>query len=358
MCETIANKHNWTPELLDKEYTFSEEGEFSICVVGDMHLHGTNFSSRVDNYVETTIQKLSILRREMLAKGVRYLVCLGDIFHVPKERTDYEFAVIEEFQKFKKSGIEVFSIVGNHDISNERLELINKSSLGILFITKTINPFTKITFARGEKTPLVLTGCNFPNEPSPPEDKSAFNICVAHKFYDVSLSDDSLKQNDLELLGYNMYLLGHDHVPYDMTRVPIPTGVVGIVRPGSFMRATSHNYNTNRLVYMDEIKVGSRVEVVRHTLPVKSPEEVFPSSAINKEDLLNLNKVSKELASLVSQIYEGSNVRGSSVYEVLDSSPIETVIKDRITGYLELHGIYRKNSVVDGLEGESDVLDS
>ena len=340
MGEDIGQKRSWLPPFLDRKYVFDEGDNFSIAYVGDMHLHCSNFRSRVDNYPETCIEKLGILRKEMNSRGIKYLFCPGDIFHVPKERTDFEFAVMKEFYKFRDLGIKVFVSTGNHDISQERIENIEKSSLGLLYLSEAVLPFTKVTFRRGNKVPIVVTGLHFPNDVEPIQDLNAYNILACHKFYNI-VGEPSIFEKDLDFLGYNMYLMNHDHVPYPLKQVKTSSGMVTIVRPGSFMRATSHSYNTNRMVYMDEIKFNGHVEVIRNTLPVRAPEEIFSANTVDRVEDNSLMNISRQMVELVTKMYE-IDESGLSIYTILDQTSIDVKVKERIVMYLESFGIFRK----------------
>lgn len=352
--ETLRQSKTYVHPLCDKKYEIDlDSREFSIAVVGDMHLHGSTPKSRIDDYPDTCITKLAILRRQMLDLDCKYLFCAGDIFHVSKERSDFEYRVINEFLKFKEAGISVFISQGNHDLQNDRMDSIEKSSLGILYLTNTVNPFTEVVFNRGIPIPIVVTGLPFPNDVQPVTKFNAYNILCCHKFFDVGFDKDSIMSKDLEKYGYNMYICGHDHVVYDLKKIPTKDGVVSVVRPGSFTRGTAHNYNTKRMVYMDQIIFSSKVEVVRHTLPVKDPKEVFPASVTDKVEDPSLRDLSKQLADLVTHLY-ASGTSNNSVYSILDESPVDVKIKERIVQYLESHGIFRRDNVVATLENKEE----
>ena len=49
-------------------------------------------------------------------------------------------AVITEFLRFREVGIEVFSIVGNHDVAYEKMEYFDRSPLKTLFLSGAIKP--------------------------------------------------------------------------------------------------------------------------------------------------------------------------------------------------------------------------
>lgn len=111
MGETLQDSKTWVPELLDRKYVFEDDCKFAF--VGDMHLNSSTPKSRIDDYPQTMINKLDILRNAMIARGVKYVICGGDIFHKAKQPSDFEYKVANEFLKFREAGIEVFSIFGN-----------------------------------------------------------------------------------------------------------------------------------------------------------------------------------------------------------------------------------------------------
>lgn len=354
MSESLKDRKDWTPDLLNREFVINDEVEFAV--VGDMHLNSSTPKSRIDDYPQTMVDKLALLRRHLVERGVKYLILLGDVFHKSKQPSDFEFKVIREFLRFKEAGIQVFCITGNHDLQFDRLDTYEKSSLGLLYLTDTIQPFIKITFKRQGKKDVVIYGCHYPNDIPEVSDFDSYNILAAHKFYEFNLDKDSIKKEDLDINPFNMYLLGHDHVPYDLVTVRTKDGIVRIVRPGSFSRGTAHSYNNTRLVYIDIVRIKDRVEVVRDTLQVKKPEEIFSASVIDKIDTKDLsNDLSKQLSDLITKLYEVDD-NESSVYKVLDATQVDPKVKSRIEGYLYEAGIFRRNN---GLSDTNlDVSDS
>ena len=319
-----------------------EEGEvLKFTIIGDCHFNHATPKSRIDDYASTCVDKLESLRVSMLERGSKYLIMVGDIFHKPKQPVEFLVRIIQGFIKFKESGIRVFSIVGNHCEIFDRLDSLERTSLGLLFETGVIEHLDSITIRSKERVVNIL-GCDYPNDLPEVTDFKAYNIAVAHKFYEFDLSDESLQEKDLEKYGFNMLVLGHDHVPYDLKTVDTKMGKVRIVRPGSFMRGTSHSYNTKRRVYTDTIEFNGTIRVIRDVLPVKSPEEIFSSSVMDKVDTKDLNKdLSRRFIELVTKIYN-SDDNGMNVYNIIDDTSIDPAVKNRIELYLESAGIFRK----------------
>lgn len=344
MEETLRGPKVYVPQSLDNSYVYNVDSLETFAVIGDAHLNASTPKTRIDNYADTSIEKLELLRRTLIERGVKKLFMLGDVFHKATQPTVYENRIISQFLKFKESRIEVFVIFGNHDEINDRLDSYDRTTLGLLILTGVVKHFTKVTFNRPDKMPIVVTGLPYPNDIQGVTDFQVYNILMAHMFYNYSLDKDSLEKADLEKYGYNMYILGHDHMPYDNEKVETDMGKVSVIRPGAFMRGTSHNYNTKRLVNVDYVTISKEgISVKRDVLPVKPPEEVFPASVLDKVLDKDLSKnISKQLSDLITKMYELGD-KNNSVYTVLDASPVDIEIKKNIEMYLEQEGIFRKN---------------
>lgn len=339
-----GKKRQEVPPFLDRCYTITVPKDFKITFVGDMHLNHLAPKSRVDDYPQTGLDKLALLRRTMIERGSKYLICPGDVFHKAKQPTEFEIRVMREFQKFKEEGIRVFVIAGNHDLLQDRPDSFDRTTLGLMYISGTFEPFTEIRFKRKDSLDVVLHGVPYNTEIPYLKSYEDYNVLVGHEFFEFSLDKDSIVRSDCDLMGYNMMLLGHDHVPYDDVLVDTSFGSTRIVRPGSFMRGTSHNYNTNRMVYADTISFDGMVEVVRDTLPVKKPAEIFPASVMDKiDDKEQVRDLSKQFMELVSRLYETDDNK-VSVYSVLDETEMDVDVKKCIEAYLEQYGIFRKNA--------------
>lgn len=313
--------------------------ESKITFIGDCHLNHIAPKSRIDDYPQTSINKLESLRNLMLRKGSNYLIMLGDIFHKPKQPVDFLVKIIKEFQLFWDCGISVFTITGNHDISFDRLDTLEKGALGLLYEVGVIKHLDKIEVG----SRFIIDGIDYSQEIPIELDMSKYNILVAHMFYEFDLSEDSIKKEDLEKIGYNMLILGHDHVCYDNEVVKTPSGLVRIVRPGSFMRGTSHSYNVKRKPVCDTLVFDGKLSIERDIIPSLEPKEVFTSSVIDKPDNKQLSQdLAKEFNSLVNQLYNTEDNK-ISVYDVLDKIDVDSDVRERIIQYLEMKGIFRKS---------------
>ena len=136
--------------------------------------------------------------------------------------------------------------------------------------------------------------------------------------------------------GYNMVILGHDHIQY-------PSKLCGsslVVRPGSFSRGTAHYMNLVRGIDVADYSLDERtVEYV--PVACKESKYVFSTSAFHKEEKPDviISKVNEHMLSLVNSL-ERSDSK-SKVYDVLDKFEVSQDVKKVIEVYLVNEGIYR-----------------
>ena len=324
----------------------------TITFVGDSHFTSTTPKSRVDDYAETSIEKLESLLDICITKGYKHLVHLGDFSHIPNQPLSYVNAIIEVFQKFQDNGIKWYGIYGNHDLVHNDLDNSNKSLLGLMFKTGLIKELRTELFTTKEGYDIALHGYHYPEAIQPlmaREIKGKVNICVMHRYFEYRFSKSSLDRNQLSQLGYQVYATGHEHPPYDVMKFEDFT----LIRPGRFMRGTSDKHNVeDGNVYIDTISFNGSIEqprltCIRDIIPTKLPSNVFSILALNKDK--ESNKFLSDLSSKVSNLLDmmdSTSGTTNNVYSVLDKLQIDIRIKDRVESYLHKEGIYRNDSII------------
>lgn len=323
----------------------------NLVCLGDLHLSSRTPSSRVDDYSETSLEKLRAVLDLCLRKSYRHVLLPGDIYHTPIQPISYINAVIDVLKEFKENNITLYGIYGNHCLTHNSLAYADKSATGLLFKTGYVKELRSVEFLCNAGYTVGIHGFHYPEDITPAtalEQDSKINICVAHKFYKVGHKiEETLLAEDIDKLGYNIYVLGHDHVPYDL----VNHNGAYIVRPGRFMRGTSDNYNledTN--VYADIIHFGCEneqpvISVTRQIIKSKTAMEIFNIHAINKDKTgKELENLSDKVATLLDMMDIKSNYSSNEdIYTILDSLEISIKIKERIEMYLQAKGIYRES---------------
>lgn len=316
------------------------ESDARIAFVGDAHLNMYTPSSRVDDYAVTCIEKLLSLLDVCKMRKVESLVFTGDVFHQTAQSIPFMVSVMAVFSEFQKAGIKVFSIVGNHDIKNELLENIEKSPLGLCYLSGVIRPLGQITQKTSQGV-VVVKGIHF-GKPIPPKDVPSYvkSICVAHVFFDMGFDADDISKENCVKLGHDYYVFGHDHVPYEPKKLKGPINQI-VIRPGSFMRASSHEYNViDRKVFVD-IYDPIEDSWIRDSLFIRPASEVFSARITDKVDTKESeDELREKFTNLVNQLYS-KDVKKVSIYSVMDSLSLDVEVKATIEQYLYAFGIVR-----------------
>ena len=297
-----------------------KEGE-KIATLSDIHADSKAPPSRVDDILETLIDKLEDVRKKCVERNVKHLFLQGDICN----RVQMPFVVINrlgtEFNKFRESGIELYSILGNHDIVRNSIENIEKSPTQTLFTFGCvwhINLNTRVIINRK----VMITPVDYTETPPKADERAKVNILLAHMFYDIGKLLDDGKHNIttdmVKELGYDVMVLGHDHEPHPMM---IQDNTL-ILRCGSLLRGTSHDYNFNRepkfLVFNDLDNISQKTieeVVIKH----RKYEDIASSYVLNKKKLSNISGLQDVLSNLAERLSEGSEVDGDRILDIINT---------------------------------------
>ena len=294
----------------------------SVIIVGDTHLKCSSPVSRKDEYPIAVLNKLLYLANVAPTYKCDTIIILGDVFDSPNTSLPYLATVINTFKKICESGIKVYTIVGNHDIKNNRMDSLPTTALGILLSTD----YLKLAPKELSIDDTVFRCYNYP-ENLECKQSNDYEICIAHRYYEFGLDSDSLTKEDVSNLGYDAMVLGHYHVPCE---TEIVNGTV-LYRPGSLSRSTSEPYNKTR------IPRALLINTVNHKsmyidVPCGSAEEVFVAK-IESNNKATLSM--KDLIQFMTTSYSSSDM---DVREYFNNLEIPYECRCRIAKYLDTIG--------------------
>lgn len=315
-----------------------KEGE-AIAFAADLHADSHPPSSRVDvDYISTAEDKLKSVLESCKYHNVKFLILGGDVFHRVTTTFECVRRIGSMFLKFREEGIRVGSIVGNHDLARNQVEKMAKSPLSMLFdfgVLEKLNIDRRIVINKK----VLITPVGFMDKLVKANSKAEINILVAHLFYNVSEyfgNEHTLTNDIIKELGYSAIFLGHDHINYPIVRMH----GTDIVRPGSLMRGTAHNYNFGREVGFYVLHDPANYESENYEfvkIPVRPMEEVVSSLIINKKD--NLADLSDLMGELVSKLTEGEGKYDGILEAVKKDSSIPQPVRIMLMDYFSEAGI-------------------
>lgn len=295
----------------------------NVFIIGDTHLKCTSPISRCDNYPITILNKLEYLSRIAKVYNCNTFILLGDVFDSPVTSLPYLAAVINTFKKITDNGITVYTIVGNHDLKNNRLDSLETTALGILISTG----YLKLAPRSITIDNTIFECFHYPEELEQCSSNDQYSVCIAHRYYKFSLSWDSLQEEDVKRLNYDAMVLGHLHAPCDTETI----GKTVLYRPGSLSRSTSEPYNKLRiprvLLFNCFNHKAAYIEV-----SCQSAEDIFVQQIeSNGQAVFSM----KDLIKFITTSYSSSDM---NVREYFNSCDIPYECREKIAKYLDAIG--------------------
>lgn len=295
-----------------------------IIFVGDVHLKGSSPISRKDNYTEVILNKLKFIKEYAFSIDCTTVIFLGDIFDTVNTSLQYFSHCLTLFKEFINSGIDLYTIVGNHDLKYDSMETLPYTPLGILIKSDSIKLLDSLTV-----DDVFIKGCHFPDTPTSNSQKKFYTILLLHRFYESGFNEKPITKEDIINFGYDTYILGHDHKPYNTISVDYSDKVINIIRPGSLARNSSDQYNMlrkPRILIMDtDTKKFSYVEV-----PSESGFDIFFEQQ-NETEVLSMRE-------LVDYLKSSYHTTDSSLRDYIKETEIPKDVKALLYTYLDLLG--------------------
>ena len=312
-----------------------------IAIIGDTHFSPKTPVSRKDDYPSTLFNKLNSLLTLCIRENVTDCIFLGDLINANQMTVEYMVRLYGEFIAFKNNGIDLHTVIGNHDMAHSNIDYLNKSAIA-LFISSGL--FSTMSFVKDD-TYFELIDYYVPvNELKPFNAGDLLHnikckVMCGHYFYLNGFNDmpHTISPDMCKELNYNYYFLGHDHTPYD----PLVKTNYEVHRPGSFSRATSDTCQVNR----DNIQICI-FDTDTHKVEYKDIPDVLPSKDVYKESKLisklNESDLETTLSEDIDNLIDSMSFDFSSdIYTVLDSLDLKEEIKDKVTEYLMEEGLFR-----------------
>ena len=314
-----------------------------IVFIGDIHISDKAPRSRKEDdeqYRQLILDKLNFCYEYCISNKIEYVIILGDVFNSSINiYPPYLTEVYKVLQKFKDTGIEVCSIIGNHDMYYQNDSEFTKTTLYQAFTLGLIKHLDMKELPIGVR----IVGVDYGKPFDKIKFESQYNILVGHCFYENEMfgnnENGNLTHEKCLELGYDVYILGHDHTYYPT----IDMGEYKVIRPGSLLRGTSKTCNLYRNVIVDVFDTTTK-EWEEIIVPTKQGTEVFNEKVVlaKQEDLdLNLENIIANLDySSTSNEYDILDKNEESGRKELGENYDEVV--NLITYYLEAEGIYRE----------------
>lgn len=244
-----------------------------IIFVGDPHLDNRTPISRLDTHADTTKGKLLNILKTALKHDVGLVVMLGDMFDKYDTSILYLNEIISIFKQFNDNGIEVYSIIGNHDLPYNNKKYFNQTPLSLLFSSNVVKHLTKLELDTVDIYGIDFTEMSRVGELNANLNKDKTSILCMHYATDNTVPYESIERDEFN--NFDLVASGHDHNFYDYSITDKPI----VLRPGSMVRRTKDTYNLNRepLIYIYDTTTK---DIIPIKLEAKPSSEVFKSQVL------------------------------------------------------------------------------
>lgn len=189
----------------------------------DCHVHDKAPHSRVDDYLDTCIDKLQQIGIFASERGCDAVLDNGDFFHAKaatKNSHEMVRRVVDVHNDFYDCP--VFENPGNHDFPYNNVDYISRQPLGVLFAARVFERMTDHTFEDDEGLKVRVVGKPYKSSYTPIEfdiergDEDVL-ICCCHYSATPEGKDlfagteDSLSYYDLSEATPDIFIFGHLH---------------------------------------------------------------------------------------------------------------------------------------------------
>ena len=272
----------------------------------DVHLAAKPPGRRKATYMEEILAKL-VWCAELTTKIQGIAICGGDLFHIKNQKSDSNphslvTQTLGALQQYPQGG--VLGIIGNHDIQGDNLRTIPDQPIGALIQAGAYARISSVIIEVGNGLRVRVDGFDYMDGQSmltamqagdvekdeADTDTWDYRVAVAHAFNQPGKSgmmfnkDFALGWDDLDGLGYNAFLWGHDHVRKGIHKTD--AGVYH-VQLGSLARAAFSKDEVDRPVSAAVLSFSQAgLLVAERELPIVPLELAFHSAdlAVTKVD--------------------------------------------------------------------------
>jgi predicted phosphodiesterase len=324
-----------------------------VIFVGDPHLDSRTPVSRLDDYRVLTLEKLKNLYLLAVDQNVDHVVMTGDMFHRYDVPISYLNEVMFALKMFKHAGIDVWSIIGNHDIPHNVMDYFKNTPLSLLFQSGLLKQLGD----SGNALQLANTrirGLSFTEDVDDLEKirpGEQYELLVMHYAIDNTVANESIPFEKLE--PFDVVVCGHDHMYYPPL---LKDNGTRYYRPGSFTRRTKDDYNLTRdiVVYMFE---DSSYQITELKLP-----GMVDANLVFKNEVFHTN-VENFYKNNYADVFRGlsSNREYANIFEIIDDLPPDVYTKSikALEDFLVSEGITRKEpELINSEEEDIDYIDA
>ena len=300
-----------------------------IIYFSDSHFSYMAIRSRLDNTVQTGLDKLQWILALAAANNINIVVCGGDFFNAHNQQVHFVNRLIMLIAAYREQGVQCYTVVGNHDVSGGLFENVRTSSLGVLTNTGLVKilgdlPLEDGTVIRGVSAYQRLDLMDSPK----------VSYLVVHGSVNEVIGDKPgivdgypvlggmyYTSADLKKFYPNLKGILHGHIHHEMAVTKSLEGL-WMVNPGSMLRCSSAEDSRRipKIAYIDTETEAFQL----HPIVIAQPYE----AVFNLEAKLIRKDTAFEVSAFMSMI-TSSNYSGIDINKLIQTKLAALPKEDR-----------------------------
>lgn len=301
------------------QITLKENERIAFCC--DVHYDNHTPSSRIDNIQDTLTEKFDDILNSCIKYNVKHLFFEGDIINRIQISHESVNRLAKIFIKFHMKGIRLYTILGNHDIIRNSTDNIIRSPIDTFFT------FGILTHINATNRVIINNDvCIYPydyTETIEKADKNLYktNILISHAFYNLNQFKDDIHcimSDKMNTYGYDVAFLGHDHEEYPIVK----DNNTYIIRSGSILRGTSHNYNFKRVpkfIVLNSLYNIKESDFIQVPIKHKPYKDIASTYVLNKKRLSTLEGLNNVLSDLTTKLTTSKSNTSDRVLDIINT---------------------------------------
>lgn len=321
--------------------------DFTFISVGDIHISDAGPRSRIDNFKESILNKISQIRMAANKLSADGVILAGDLFDLKNPTRNSHTQNQELIKEFKQIKCPIYAIEGNHDLSENRLESLKEQPLGVLFADGTLIQLRDTVIEKnGVKISLIGLPYQEGFDPEkvrlPGKKDCVLQICALH-IYSAPVPGMLFKNRifgykELMGLGPDIFILGHYHLDQGIERIEEKSFInLGAISRGTLAEENLDHKPKIGLIRISSDKNGKATYTIQSvSLKIKPVEEVF-----NLEKYKEEKKESIAMEAFVEKLITDTNAASSDLdaaprnFEgVLNKMDIAKAVKDKVLHFM------------------------
>lgn len=301
----------------------------SFLFVGDVHLRDGDPQSRTPGYCDQILEKLVECGEHARTYDVDFVAFSGDIFHHKEPNRTSHKLVRRAMGILQDYPCERFACVGNHDLTADRIETLERQPLGNLIQSKAITKVEELVYG-----PVWLGFSHYHVDyeelPSYSPFGAASGLGISYRvlFTHGALLPESyyflgqsIRYPQVLQLGIDLYCNGHIHDDLGVKKVR--GSDVIFAAPGSLSRGAVHEYNLTRQVSVLLVRIEREDERVVSKFKLIPIAAARPATEIfSLEEIKRKKSKQEEIEAFVRRLSEEAS-----------SEVVETSLTDALTAY-------------------------